>query len=271
MECFPTAVAREAKVAVAAIVNHFVEQMDLLTAPRSSVLAAVNSASGSNNNHSNASSLNPSVLSSSKQDDEVSSASMELTTSQLTDKSPRQGLETVVLVFEVVETLLLVTGHHLPVAARETIEMTVGQGLAVLAKGVLCVMPADRHVRRAPAEWLREHPLMQYWLLRVAGTEALSSTRDGQLSGNIPLLVRACENCLHGGQVGGLSEPPSLSHTFVVQNVSPLTIYLSYYKPYMQIPFLIITSRHDVINRARQEWCCLLALRQGGCCSVSAH
>ena len=258
VECFPTAITREGKVAVAAIVDHFVAQMDLLTTPRSSVLTA----SSATTSHSHHSSHQPSTSSSSKLEEEASSssssASLELTTSQLTDKTPRQGLETAVLVFEVVETLLLVAGHHLPVAARETIEMTVGQGLAVLAKvrcsnivslsarvrviendmspldmttvdylhpylshyliaippslssllsthtipqGVLCVMPSDRHVRRAPGEWLREHPLMQYWLLRVAGTEALSSTRDGLLSGNIPLLVRACENCLHGGQV----------------------------------------------------------------------
>ena len=88
-------------------------------------------------------------------------------------------------------------------------------------QGVLCVMPSDRHVRRAPAEWLREHPLMQHWLLRVAGAEALSSTRDGQLSGNIPLLVRACENCLHGGQVVEGGRPKATLHS--------LTICLTYY------------------------------------------
>ena len=141
VECFPTAVTREAKVAVAAVVDHFVAQMDLLTAPRSSVLAASSASGGgggTTNNHSLAS-HHPSTLSSSKGDEEgssssSSSASFELTTSQLADKTPRRGLETAVLVFEVVETLLLVAGHHLPVAARETIEMAVGQGLAVLAK-----------------------------------------------------------------------------------------------------------------------------------------
>jgi hypothetical protein len=94
------------------------------------------------------------------------------------------------------ESLLLFCGPMLPPLVRESIEISVGQALSCISRGVTLPQLADRKIKRSAVGLLRENPELQILILQLATTELLSSRSDGLLSGNGPLLRIASEACL---------------------------------------------------------------------------
>jgi hypothetical protein len=106
------------------------------------------------------------------------------------------------LIFEVAETVLLSCGPLLPSNVRDLFEISVGQGLSCLVKGVSLGQYQDKRIKRTPCALLRQDPYLQKAFLSLAITEFISSSRNGVLSGNAPLLRKAAELCLNQPDVG---------------------------------------------------------------------
>ena len=166
--CFPTALAREAKIGINTLLEFFQREMTILTQSRSSVLIS---------DHADGATAGVT-------DDRGNS-----TGSRSGPTATPAGTEAV---FSAVETLLLYSGNVLPTEIRDALEYVVGQGLACLCKGVLPPLQYDRRMRRSPCERLREQPATQISLLKVAVAEVLSSSKDGIVSGNVALLRHVC-------------------------------------------------------------------------------
>ena len=79
------------------------------------------------------------------------------------------------LVFEVIETLLLYCSPLLPQNMRNSIEIVIGEGISCMAKGILCPQSYDRKNKRSMCEALRRQPDLQLMILKLAGTEILTS------------------------------------------------------------------------------------------------
>ena len=98
---------------------------------------------------------------------------------------------------ETVEALLLFAGPLLPQQVRQSIEGSIGQLLACMAKGLLGKHGSEKKTRRSPCEAIRQAPGLQALVLRAAQCDVLSAQRSGIVSGNAALLKEALEACMH--------------------------------------------------------------------------
>jgi hypothetical protein len=108
--------------------------------------------------------------------------------------------ERLCVLFETCEAVLLYCGPLLSVQVREAFTLTVHQGLACLAQGVLVPQFPDRHVHRQACARLRQDLTAQRLLLQLATVEVFSppqlQNQAQQFSRNLPLLKRCAELCM---------------------------------------------------------------------------
>ena len=137
-----------------------------------------------------------------------------------------------IVILDACEKLLLFCSPLLNDTYRNTIEVALQLALDCICKGVSVELPSDRKLRRAITERIRRNPYYLNSILKLSTIELLASPKNGLMSGNGPILMRAAQCCL------GLHETSAeaMKALLIVQSVlMPTAIAL----PPISIPVLV--------------------------------